>query len=425
MARKRNDSRASDGGLGGGADAGMRAGRLIREARPLILSHRGALGDFLVSWPAIRALALARPDDPPLWAGRPEYLFFLEPLGIRRADPALLKAVDRLYGGDAAALPPWAALVRFALKPGAVFPEHPRVVSIYSIGEDGFDPPGKRQAEALARWGIEAGTQAEAGKEPEELFNKIEAHASSSELPATWNGGVPSGSGPDVPANPRLEFPDDSKEWFPGSLEAFREAFGGVDAGPQGAKALGSPPASLDASPASDSSPDSSPGMDRRLPPALLFPGAGHPAKAWPLVQYLELAQRLPELGLAPVFVLGPAEIERGMDAGGYPRVHPGSLAALTGLLNRAALVVGNDSGPLHLSGMLGRPSVGLFGPSSRRQWGPPGVAALARDLPCRPCTRTTAGLDCPEPVCLAELDVETVLAAVRRVLARPETATP
>jgi hypothetical protein len=343
--------------------------------------------------------------------------------------------VDRLYGGDAAALPPGAVLVRFALKPGAAFPDHPRVVSIHGIGEEGFDPPGKRQAEALAGLGIGPGLEAGSKKTPEEIYNNIKYSfpfpglpESQAEEAQTGSGpGGQAGSGSEVHAPLGQALPEAPKEWFPGSLAAFREAFGGVAPGAEETKALdglwsGSPAA---LAPAPEAVPDSGPDPAPLPALALLFPGAGHPAKAWPLVQYFELARRLPELGFSPVFVLGPAEIERGMDAGGYPQVRPGSLPALTGLLNRAGLVVGNDSGPLHLAGMLGRPAVGLFGPSSRRQWGPPGVAALARTIPCRPCTRTTAGLACPEPVCLAGMDVDTVLAAVRRVLARPETANP
>ncbi len=318
---------------------------LLSRANPLILSHRGALGDFLVSWPALRALVLARPRARTLWAGRAEYHFFLEPLGAEKAGPELTRAVDRAYGNDPSGLPGSAVLVRFALAPGRTFPEHLQILSIYSVDPESFDPPGLIQAETLARWGVP--------------------------LP-------------------------------PGALADFQGFFGHVPPGPEESRAL--------AACAGEA--------------ALLFPGAGHPAKAWPLVQYFELAQRLPELGLCPVFVLGPAEVERGMDARGWPdewpTVRPQSLSDLTGLLNRAALVLGNDSGPLHLAGMLRRPAVALFGPSSRRQWGPPGVLALARDMSrdqaCRPCTRTTVALDCAEPVCLSEMKVEEVLEALTRI---------
>jgi len=36
-------------------------------------------------------------------------------------------------------------------------------------------------------------------------------------------------------------------------------------------------------------------------------------------------------------------------------------LHALTGLLSRADVVVSNDTGPLHLAGALGRPTVGVY----------------------------------------------------------------
>lgn len=44
---------------------------------------------------------------------------------------------------------------------------------------------------------------------------------------------------------------------------------------------------------------------------------------------------------------------------------------ALPGLLESAHCVVSNDSGPMHLAAALGRPLVGLFGPTSPRRFGP------------------------------------------------------
>ena len=45
------------------------------------------------------------------------------------------------------------------------------------------------------------------------------------------------------------------------------------------------------------------------------------------------------------------------------------------------------------------------------------GLHTLSRDVPCRPCTQTTADLDCENPVCLLELGLEAVQAALAQVI--------
>ena len=117
----------------------------------------------------------------------------------------------------------------------------------------------------------------------------------------------------------------------------------------------------------------------------LLFPGAGHQSKQWPLVKFFELAQWIEKQGLRPVLVLGPAEQERDMrpeDHGSLEVRRFQTLDALMRALVNARAVCGNDCGPMHLASLVQTPGLVLFGPTSRRQWGPPGLATLALDLP-------------------------------------------
>lgn len=151
---------------------------------------------------------------------------------------------------------------------------------------------------------------------------------------------------------------------------------------------------------------------------ALLFPGAGHPAKQWPLVQFFELARWLEDLDVKTRFVIGPVEAERGMPISRYPVEYPSSLGALQDLLNSADMVVGNDSGPMHLAGMLGVSRLVLFGPASEIQWGPVGLCPVWADEPCRPCTRD-GRIACLEARCMRALSQDRVrreLAAVMDV---------
>jgi ADP-heptose:LPS heptosyltransferase len=105
---------------------------------------------------------------------------------------------------------------------------------------------------------------------------------------------------------------------------------------------------------------------------ALLVPGgsAHRPAKRWPAERYAALARSLLEKGTLPL-LLG-AEAERG-EIAAIAEAVPGardlcgrtSLAALAVLGRRAALAVGNDTGPMHLIAAAGCPSLVLYSAES------------------------------------------------------------
>jgi ADP-heptose:LPS heptosyltransferase len=158
---------------------------------------------------------------------------------------------------------------------------------------------------------------------------------------------------------------------------------------------------------------------------ALLAPGAGGASKRWPAWRFAELAARLAEDGWQPAWCLGPAEAEaleavRGAGGRSWPVFEDHSPAALRALITRAALWVGNDSGPTHLAGLLGRACLGLFGPTDPEVWRPLGPRArfLRAELACAPCTDERQRA-CEQQRCLEGLAVDEVLAALRQ-MARP-----
>lgn len=92
-----------------------------------------------------------------------------------------------------------------------------------------------------------------------------------------------------------------------------------------------------------------------------------------------------------------------------------GSLAAFLGLLSRARIFVGSDSGPMHLAALAGRPIVVVFGPTDSVENGPfPGVPhrVLRVDVGCNPCR---AG--CPARACMAAVAPPVVLDAALGLL--------
>lgn len=107
--------------------------------------------------------------------------------------------------------------------------------------------------------------------------------------------------------------------------------------------------------------------QDSGLRTVVLLPGAGKRQKQWP--HFAELAKRLGDRALA---AWGPGEEELAKATGA--RVAPRTnLRELAQLLRDAALVVGGDTGPLHLAAALGTPVVGLYGPTNPARNGPYG----------------------------------------------------
>jgi heptosyltransferase-1 len=127
-----------------------------------------------------------------------------------------------------------------------------------------------------------------------------------------------------------------------------------------------------------------------------LNPGASRESKRWPVPHMRLLAERLAAERGARVLVLwGPGEIERAREIlGGLSRpallAPPTDLDELTALLRRSALLVGGDTGPLHLAAALGTPCLGLYGPTPARRNRPYGSHCRGLQSP----DGTMAGLD-------------------------------
>jgi hypothetical protein len=112
---------------------------------------------------------------------------------------------------------------------------------------------------------------------------------------------------------------------------------------------------------------------DRELVVAI-HPGAGNPIKRWAPARFTELAGRLRELGARVVVVGGPGEealVREVGEAGAALESCGAPLREVAALLASATLMVANDSGLMHLASAVGTPTLGIFGLTSERLWGP------------------------------------------------------
>ncbi len=118
----------------------------------------------------------------------------------------------------------------------------------------------------------------------------------------------------------------------------------------------------------------------------LLFPNTMHGAREWPTMYWIELYHQLQRVGLNPLVMMGKRD-------GRYDGMN--SLSALPWPKTMAAMlqsymVVGNDSGPMHVAGTLDVKTVALLGPttSAVHNWMPSvvGLSALPTDIDCVGC---------------------------------------
>jgi heptosyltransferase-1 len=124
----------------------------------------------------------------------------------------------------------------------------------------------------------------------------------------------------------------------------------------------------------------------------ILNPGAGWGAKQWPAERYGHVARRLMEAAAVKSLInFGPGEegLARAAEAasGGAAVASSGSVSELLALTRHARLVIGGDTGPVHLAAALGIPVVGIFGPTNPARNGPFGTHSMVLRNPSSPTT--------------------------------------
>jgi ADP-heptose:LPS heptosyltransferase len=139
---------------------------------------------------------------------------------------------------------------------------------------------------------------------------------------------------------------------------------------------------------------------------AAINPGARKVDHRWPAERFSQLARALRERGVAALITWGPGEelLARAVAEGacGAARIAPPTdLAQLAALFRRAAVVIANDTGPMHLAVACGAKVIALLHAPEEERWTHPG----------------------PRFEALVSPEVSKVVAAVGRLLDREEIA--
>jgi heptosyltransferase-1 len=149
-------------------------------------------------------------------------------------------------------------------------------------------------------------------------------------------------------------------------------------AGQVAGEELAAVPPLLPVDPAAESWCDALLASSGSRPVALINPGAGWGAKRWPVERYAVVARGLITRGFRVLINAGPGEESMAdvivKEASGAAIPLATSLSQLIALTRRVALLIAGDTGPLHLACALGRPVVGIYGPTDPGRNGPYGT---------------------------------------------------
>lgn len=186
------------------------------------------------------------------------------------------------------------------------------------------------------------------------------------------------------------------------------------------------------AAPAATAARQDQPSPDGRArstrPLVLLQPGSTDPRRCWPAASFAAVGDALARMG-AQVAVNGTAAeaplVRRMIETMTAPAIDLSGklgLGGLCGLIERAACVVSNDTGPLHLALAIGTPAVGIFWLTNLIDGTPlrQGLlrAALSLRQDCPTCGAVNLSSRCPhEASFVADVPVEQVVSLAADVL--------
>ena len=151
----------------------------------------------------------------------------------------------------------------------------------------------------------------------------------------------------------------------------------------------------------------------------LIHSGAKQSVRVWPLAHYRQLTARLRQKNYHVQIACDPDQLGWWRQAGETTVLVPQTIPELLAVVDRAAVFIGNDSGPGHLAALAGVPTFTLFGPQL-----PEWFAPLHRDaewIEGKPCPYKPCSDYCffSSPHCLQTIMEPEVWQRVEKFVAR------
>ncbi len=122
----------------------------------------------------------------------------------------------------------------------------------------------------------------------------------------------------------------------------------------------------------------------------LIHSGARLPARVWPLTHFWQVARRLRDGGYEVQIACDPGQLAWWQQKGETAVTCPRTVTELSTLIDRAAVFIGNCSGPGHLAAICGVPTFTLYGPSLLEWFAPLHPQAEmfeGKACPYKPCS--------------------------------------
>jgi ADP-heptose:LPS heptosyltransferase len=149
----------------------------------------------------------------------------------------------------------------------------------------------------------------------------------------------------------------------------------------------------------------------------LLHTGAGQPIRVWPLENYKNLAAHLRRKNFHVQIACDADQRDWWLRGGEKTVATPANVTELIGLIDRASVFIGNDSGPGHLAAFCGLPTFSIFGPQLPEWFAPlhPQAEWVAgKACPYLPCSDYCRF---PEPFCIRKIPGEEVVERIEKFL--------
>lgn len=154
-----------------------------------------------------------------------------------------------------------------------------------------------------------------------------------------------------------------------------------------------------------------------------IVPSGGWESKRCDPVKWIEICNEIQKKYQAKFIILwGPGDekdaklISEGLKP--VPLMAPeSSFGELSALIEKCDLIIANDSGPMHAAAALGKPTLGIFGPTdpnAHRPYSYSSSFVINSELHCIKCTK----LVCPyKHECMLELPIEKVITEFEKLI--------